>query len=96
MIDAPSALNAARPSFEGFAVRRMAPPPVTGHFHTSPRQLKTATVPSGLSAGYRGRSTVPARALRAGTASARLETMAAGVFTGVSWGFPALLAAGKT
>jgi hypothetical protein len=35
-------------------------------------------------------------ALRAGTASARLETMAAGVFTGVSWGFPGLLAAGKT
>ena len=48
---APSALNAARPSLEGIAVRRTAPPPETGHFQRSPRQLKTATVPSGLMAG---------------------------------------------
>ena len=61
----PSALNAERSSLDGTPVRRTAAPPETGHFHRSPRQLNTATVPSGLRAGNRARSTAPARDGRA-------------------------------
>ena len=67
---APSGLNAERPSLAGCAERRMAEPPDAATFHRSPRQLKTRTFPSGLDAGYRGRSTVPASAADAQAAAA--------------------------
>ena len=67
---APSGLNAERPSAAGCAVRRMAEPPEPATFHRSPRQLKTRTLPSGLAAGERGRSTVPASAAGAHAATA--------------------------
>ena len=59
---APSCVKAERPSSAGLAVRRSAAPPPAGTRHRSPRQLNTTVRPSGLTDGYRGRSTLPAAA----------------------------------
>jgi hypothetical protein len=55
----PSGSQALSASSAGWLVRRVAAPPWTGTFQRSPRQVKVSCDPSGLSAGRRGRSTVP-------------------------------------
>ena len=56
----PSGVNPLRVSLAVFEVKRTASPPVAAARQRSPRQLKTRIVPSGESAGKRGRSTVAA------------------------------------
>ena len=84
---APSAVKPLRVSLAGFEVSRTASPPPAGARQRSPRHEKTTTVPSGESAGCRGRSTVAAWASGAPQRPCTAKEQAARASSGLARAF---------